>query len=99
MILGDVSKGCSVYSAKDIVIIGSLEGEAYAGATGNNHHFVVALDMNPEKLRIGDLHYIQPGKSSKWGLKPKSVPKIAYTYNGVVQVEPITKELLDNFTL
>ena len=99
VILGDVSKGCSVYSAKDIVVIGSLEGEAYAGATGNNHHFVVALDMNPEKLRIGDLHYIQPGKSSKWGLKPKSVPKIAYTYNGVVQVEPITKELLDNFTL
>ena len=99
VILGDVSKGCSVYSAKDIVVIGSLEGEAYAGATGNNHHFVVALYMNPEKLRIGDLHYIQPGKSSKWGLKPKSVPKIAYTYNGVVQVEPITKELLDNFTL
>ncbi len=99
VILGDVSKGCSVYSAKDIVVIGSLEGEAYAGATGNNHHFVVALDMNPEKLRIGDLHYIQPGKSSKWGLKPKSVPKIAYTYNGAVQVEPITKELLDNFTL
>ena len=99
VILGDVSKGCSVYSAKDIVVIGSLEGEAYAGATGNNHHFVVALDMNPEKLRIGDLLYIQPGKSSKWGLKPKSVPKIAYTYNGVVQVEPITKELLDNFTL
>ena len=99
VILGDVSKGCSVYSAKDIVVIGSLGGEAYAGATGNNHHFVVALDMNPEKLRIGDLHYIQPGKSSKWGLKPKSVPKIAYTYNGVVQVEPITKELLDNFTL
>ena len=99
VILGDVSKGCSVYSAKDIVVIGSLEGEVYAGATGNNHHFVVALDMNPEKLRIGDLHYIQPGKSSKWGLKPKSVPKIAYTYNGVVQVEPITKELLDNFTL
>ena len=99
VILGDVSKGCSVYSAKDIVVIGSLEGEAYGGATGNNHHFVVALDMNPEKLRIGDLHYIQPGKSSKWGLKPKSVPKIAYTYNGVVQVEPITKELLDNFTL
>ena len=99
VILGDVCKGCSVYSAKDIVVIGSLEGEAYAGATGNNHHFVVALDMNPQKLRIGDLHYIQPAKTSKWGLKPKSVPKIAYTYNGAVQVEPITKELLDNFTL
>lgn len=99
VILGDVCEGCSVYSAKDIVVLGCLAGEAYAGASGNNNHFVVALDMNPQKLRIGDLRYVQPAKSSKWGLKPKTVPKIAYTYNGKVQVEPITKELLDNFTL
>ena len=99
VILGDVCEGCSVYSAKDIVILGCLAGEAYAGAAGNNNHFIVALDMNPQKLRIGDLRYIQPAKSSKWGLKPKTVPKIAYTYGGKVQVEPITKELLDNFTL
>ena len=99
VILGDVCEGCSVYSAKDIVILGCLSGEAYAGAAGSNNHFVVALDMNPQKLRIGDLHYTQQVKSSKWGLKPKTVPKIAYTYNGKVLVEPITKELLDNFTL
>lgn len=99
VILGDVCEGCSVYSAKDIVVLGCLAGEAYAGASGNNNHFVVALDMNPQKLRIGDLRYVQSAKSSKWGLKPKTVPKIAYTYNGKVQVEPITKELLDNFTL
>lgn len=98
VILGDVCEGCSVYSAKDIVVLGSLLGEAYAGASGNNNHFVVALEMNPQKLRIGDLKY-KPQRTSKWGLKPKSVPKVAYSYNGEVLVEPITKDLLENFTL
>lgn len=99
VILGDVCEGCSVYSAKDIVVLGSLLGEAYAGAAGSNNHFVVALEMNPEKLRIGDLKYKAVQKSSKWGLKPKTIPKIAYSYNGEVLIEPITKDLLENFTL
>ena len=99
VILGDVCEGCSVYSAKDIVVLGSLLGEAYAGAAGNNNHFVVALDMSPQKLRIGDLKYKASQRTSKWGLKPKPVPKIAYSYNGEVLVEPITKDLLENFTL
>lgn len=98
VILGDVCEGCSVYSAKDIVVLGSLLGEAYAGASGNSNHFVVALEMNPQKLRIGDLKY-KPQRTSKWGLKPKAVPKVAYSYNGEVLVEPITKDLLENFTL
>lgn len=98
VILGDVCEGCSVYSAKDIVVLGSLRGEAYAGAAGNNNHFVVALEMNTEKLRIGDLKY-KSQRTSKWGLKPKIVPKIAYNYNGEVLIEPITKDLLENFTL
>lgn len=100
VILGDVEVGCSVYSAKDIVILGNLSGEAYAGATGNHNHFVVALDMNPQKLRIGDYLYAPVSqRSNKWGLKPKAVPKIAYTYHGEIVVEPITKDVLDNFTI
>lgn len=98
VILGDVCEGCSVYSAKDIVVLGSLLGEAYAGAAGSNNHFVVALEMNPEKLRIGDLKYKEQ-RTSKWGIKPKTVPKIAYSYNGEVLIEPITKDLLENFSL
>ena len=98
VILGDVLEGCSVYSTKDIVVLGSLKGEAYAGAAGNNNHFVVALEMEPKKLRIGDLKY-KSQKTSKWGFKTKNVPKIAYSYNNQIVVEPITKDLLENFTL
>lgn len=101
VILGDVTEGCSVYSSKDIVILGNLAGEAYAGAGGSNNHFIVALELNTNSLRIGDLSYKAPSsqRGFRWGPKPKSVPKIVYTYNGQVLIEPITKELLDNFTL
>lgn len=98
VILGDVAKGSSVYSAKDIVILGTLSGEAYAGATGNSHHFVVALQMEPESLKIGDYQYTAP-KKSRFGFHEKPVPKIAYTTNGSIVVEPITNELLENFTV
>lgn len=102
IILGDVCEGSNVYSNKDVVILGALRGDVYAGAGGNNNHFVVALDMNPRFLQIGDLVYSgQPQKTSRWGFhrQPQAVPKIAYTHNGMVQMEAITKELLDNFTL
>ena len=100
IILGDVCDGSYVWSAKDIVILGSLTGEAHAGAGGGLNHFVVALEMNPSALKIGSLSYnIQPQRTSLWGRKPKSTPKIAYTCNGEVLMESITKELLDGFTL
>lgn len=101
IILGDVCEGSCVYSSKDIVVLGTLTGDVYAGAGGNNSHFIVALDMNPGVLQIGDLVYCgQLQKTSRWGFrKPQAVPKIAYTQNGEVLIESITKELLDSFTL
>ena len=101
IILGDVCEGSCVYSNKDIVVLGTLTGDVYAGAGGNSNHFVVALNMLPGILQIGDFVYSgQSQKSQRWGFKkPQTVPKIAYTRNGEVQIESITKELLDNFTL
>ena len=101
IILGDVCEGSCVYSNKDIVVLGTLTGDVYAGAGGNSNHFVVALNMLPGVLQIGDYVYnSQPQKTPRWGFKkPQTVPKIAYTHNGEVQIESITKELLDNFTL
>lgn len=98
VILGDVMEGCSVYSAKDIVILGGLYGEAFAGATGSNSHFIVALDMSPESLKIGELE-LGKRKNPKWGFKAKQVPKIAYTYNGEIVVDQITPEVLESFTI
>lgn len=94
IIIGNVEAGASVISQKDIIIIGGLYGEAYAGGNGSQSRFIAALDMSPEKLRIGDLAYMQPPKS-KWR-KHKTQPMIAHICEGMVVTEPITKELLNN---
>jgi septum site-determining protein MinC len=94
VILGDVYPGCSVTSARDIVIIGGLYGEAYAGTDGEKGHFVAALEMSPEKLKIGDFRY-RAKEKPKWSIRPKVQPKIAYMKDEGVVAEPITKELLE----
>ena len=96
IVLGDVYPGASIVSNKDIVILGGLFGQAYAGGSGDEGHFVVALEMSPEKLKIGDFKYKSTEKQSKWSIKPKIQPKIAYVENGRVIMEPITKELLND---
>ena len=98
IILGDVYPGCSVTATKDIIILGGLYGEAYAGAAGEEGHYVVALEMSPEKLKIGDFRYRAKDKI-RWGIKPKVQPKIAYVKNNQIVSEPITKELLEALTL
>lgn len=97
IVIGDVEAGASVISKKDIIIIGSLHGDAYAGAGGSDTRFVVALDMSPDRLRIGDLTYI-PSQKNKW-LKSKAQPRAAYIKDGIVTAQPITKELLNQLPL
>lgn len=99
IILGDVYPGASVYSSKDIIIIGGLFGQAFAGGNGEDGHFVIALEMSPEKLKIGDFKYKTSEKQSKWPIKPKIQPKIAYVVDGRVMMEPITKELLNELPI
>lgn len=94
VIFGDVEQGSIVTAAKDIIIIGGLYGEAHAGAEGKEGHFITALEMSPEKIRIGDFRYKHKEKT-RWGRKPKAQPKIAYVKDKHITVEPITKELLE----
>lgn len=91
VILGDVNPGCTVRSAKSIIILGGLYGEAYAGPDG----YVLALEMEPEKLFIGDFKY-KFTKPSKWGIHPKVQPKLAFAKNDKIVMEPLTKELLSS---
>lgn len=96
VVLGDVYPGSAVISAHNIIILGGLYGEAYAGGNGENNHYVVALEMAPERLKIGDFKY-KSSKPAKWGIKPKVSPQIAYIKNNRLVLEPLTKELLSAF--
>ena len=100
VIIGNVEKDAAVVASKDIVIIGGLFGEAYAGAAGDDSHFVAALKFDPQKCKIGDVCY--GGAKEKSGLfanKNKYVPQMAFVKNNEIQVENITKELPVNYSL
>lgn len=92
IILGDVYPGCVVSSSKDIIILGALYGEAHAGIGSEDSHYIIALEMSPEKMKIGDFRY-KPKDTPRWGLKPKVQPKIAYVKDKHIVTEPITKDL------
>ena len=100
VIIGNVEKGAAVIASKDIVIIGGLFGEAYAGAAGEDTHFIAALKFEPQRCKIGEVRL--NGAKEKGGLfanKNKFTPQIAYVKNNEIQIENITKELLENYSL
>lgn len=96
IVLGDVYPGSAVISAKNVIILGGLYGEAYAGGNGQEGAFVAALEMEPERIKIGDFKY-KPTTKSKWGIRPKVQPKIAYVKNNKISFEPLTKDVLNGF--
>lgn len=99
VIIGDVAPGCSVISTKDIIVIGRLLGSAYAGGNGSDEHFVVALEMSPQKLKIGDFKYKTKEKSRWQARTKKGQPQIAFVKNDEVQMQTITNELLNELTI
>lgn len=91
IILGDVNPGANVISKKDIIIIGGLYGNAYAGGNGESGHYIIALDISAECIKV-DNHRYNPPKAPKWPIRPKYQPKIAHVVNDVLVVEPVSKD-------
>ncbi len=94
VIVGNVEKGAAVIASRDIIIIGSLFGEVYAGAGGEEGHYIVALQFEPSKCQINDLR-LRTKEKGIWNRKSKFQPQIAYCKEEQLIVEAITKELLD----
>lgn len=95
LVLGDVNPGCSITSSKNIIILGGLYGEANAGKETGEEAYVIALEMEPTSLLIGDFKYKQT-KKSKWRIQPKLQPKVAVVRENNVELLPLTKEILEN---
>ena len=95
IILGDVNPGSHVVSKKDIIIIGGLYGNAYAGSGGEEGHYIIALDISAECLKI-DAHSQNVGKKAKWPIKTKYQPKIVHVVDGKLVIEPISKDFTKN---
>lgn len=101
VVIGDVNPGAKVISKGNIVILGALKGNAYAGANGNELAFVAALDMDPVQIKIGDVIGRSADKSindrkKKKQASPPAEPQVAIVKDGNIYIEPITKGLLNS---
>ncbi len=73
IILGDVNPGGNLVADGDILVWGRLRGIAHAGAGGNRHCLIMALQMEPTQLRIADAVARAPEKSLT-----QFYPEVAY---------------------
>ena len=84
-----------------VIVLGSLKGNIFAGASGNENAFVVALDMDPMQIKIADIIARSSDSSpvrKKLKLKAKQ-PKIAYVYEGNIYVEDFAQNVLEDIHL
>lgn len=103
-LIGDVNPGAKIISQGSIVILGSLKGNAFAGAAGDNSCFVFALDMRPIQVQIGEYIAKSPDRereSRRFFKKEKETADgyashVAVVRNGNICIEPMTKGCLDN---
>lgn len=93
IILGDVNPGAKIISAGNIVVLGALKGTVFAGANGDESSFVVALEMNPVQVRIGDIIARSADKPKKQA-NPET--KIAYVDGENIYIDPLSKEVLND---
>lgn len=90
VILGDVNPGAKIISKGNVIILGALKGNVFAGAAGNSGAFVVALEMNPCQIRIADVI----ARSSDEKKKIDKEAKIAFVENGNIYIEPLSRDIL-----
>ena len=95
VILGDVNPGAKIISAGNVIVLGALKGTVYAGITGDVSSFVVALEMSPMQIRIGDV-IARSADSAPRKKASKPETKIAFVENDNIYIEPLNKEVLND---
>ncbi len=81
IIVGDVNPGSTVVAEGDIFIWGRLRGVAHAGSSGNESCRIMALQMQPTQLRIGERVARAPEKPPQ-----QYRPEVAYVGNEGIRI-------------
>lgn len=95
VILGDINAGAQVVSTGNVIVLGNLNGTVYAGASGKENAFVVAMKMNPMQIRISDV-IARSGDEEK---EVSKEPQIAYLRDGAIYIDSLTRKTLTDIDL
>jgi septum site-determining protein MinC len=65
VLIGDVNPGAEIFASGDVIVWGHLRGMVHAGAEGDEHAVVCALDLAPTQLRIAGQIAVTPQRRGK----------------------------------
>ncbi len=82
IIWGNVHESSEITAAKDIIVLGRLDGTAHAGCYGDVDSTIFALNLAPKQIRIGDKISRAPGDYVK-----HPVPEMAYVEGGNICIK------------
>lgn len=92
VVIGSVDHGARITAKGNVIVLGELKGTVTAGVAGNAQAVVMALEMAPLQIRIGDV-------SSRFNERNKRLgrgPMIALTEDGAMVIRPLKKSFLNN---
>lgn len=55
IVLGDVCKEAAAVATEDVIVIGTVKGQVYAGNTGKKNCFILAMGLEPDFLSIAGI--------------------------------------------
>lgn len=93
VVYGNVELGGAVVATKDVIVMGYISGQVYAGMSGDENSVVICFGLSPRKVSIADYKYLDKGRLS-FGKKIKFVPQKLKVSNGKV-----VSEILDGDTI
>lgn len=85
IIWGDVHESAEITAAKDVIVLGRLEGLAHAGCFGDVSSTIFALQLSPRQIRIGDRF-----SRSSGDLVKNNYPEIAYVEADTICIKEYT---------
>lgn len=83
VIIGDINPGAEVYAAGNIIVLGAIKGNVYAGNNGNEKAIIAAFTLIPQIMKIADVITRSPEDMEK-----PIYPELAKIKNGRIVVEP-----------
>ena len=92
VLIGNVDHGARVTAKGNVIVLGELKGTVTAGVSGNPQAVVMALDMAPLQIRIGDM-------CSRFNERNKRLgrgPMIALVEDGAIVMRSLKKSFLNN---
>ena len=92
--------GSKVIAKGNVVVLGSLKGNIFAGAGGDENSFVVAIEMDPMQIRIGDvIARCSDTSGAEKSKKKVCEPKIAFVEEGNIYIEKLDRDILSDIRL